>query len=35
MWIVIDCEFNRAWYRDIIGKIFDIPPAYAIVRELK
>jgi len=35
MFIVIDCEFNRANYKDMIGKIFKNPPGYASVIELK
>ena len=34
MWLIVDCPFNEAWYPNLIGQIFDNPPAYAIVREL-
>ena len=32
---VVDSAFNRANYSDLIGKIFDNPPAYANVRIVK
>ena len=31
LWIVSDCEFNRQWYSNIIGRIYKNPPSYAIV----
>jgi len=32
---VVDNEFNRANYSDIIGEVFDSPPAYAAVEMIK
>jgi hypothetical protein len=34
MFLVIDCEFNRRWYPDLIGMTFINPPSYAIVKEI-
>ena len=36
-WQVIDNEFNRANYKDIIGKIYpiDAPPSYAKVKKIE
>jgi hypothetical protein len=34
MWIVVDCEFNRFWYAELIGKVFEIPPSYARVKRI-
>lgn len=31
---VADTPFNRHWYADIIGKVYDTPPAYAAVEEI-
>ena len=31
---VVDNDFNRAHYSNIIGKIFDSPPSYAQVKEI-
>lgn len=35
-WIVIDCEFNRSWYADLIGKVYHWPevPSYARIARL-
>jgi len=33
-YLVIDCEFNRAWNFNLIGKIFNIAPSYTIVIEI-
>lgn len=35
MFVVVDCPFNRAWYSDIIGKIYEVPPSYAVVKKLE
>jgi hypothetical protein len=32
-YLVVDCEFNRAWNLSIIGQTFDIAPSYTIVEE--
>lgn len=32
-YFVVDSEFNREYYRDIINGIYDSPPPYAHVRE--
>lgn len=32
-WVVTDCEFNRHWNRELIGKRFDNPPSYCAVKE--
>lgn len=34
MFIVIDNEFNRANYPDLINKSFSNPPSYATVKQL-
>ena len=36
MFRVVDNEFNRAWYRDIIGKLYSVdnPPSYALIEEI-
>jgi hypothetical protein len=31
--IVVDNEFNRAHYSDIIGEVYDNPPSYAMVEK--
>lgn len=34
-WRVVDNDFNRANYPDLIGRIYtDEPPAYVVVKEL-
>jgi len=33
-YIVVNCEFNQKYYSDIIGKVYEIPPSYAIVKEV-
>ncbi len=33
--VVVDNEFNRAHYKDIIGKIYDNPPSYAAVEKVE
>ncbi len=33
--IVIDNEFNRTNYPDLVGKIFDSPPSYAQVKPIE
>ena len=32
---VIDCEFNRAWYSDMIGMTLPYPPGYAAVEVIQ
>ena len=32
---VVDNEFNRAYYSDLIGKVLDTPPGYAAVEEVE
>jgi hypothetical protein len=32
---VVDNDFNRANYKDLIGKIYDNPPAYVNVEEIE
>lgn len=32
MFLVVDNEFNRAWYPTFIGKTFTNPPSYAVVQ---
>ena len=34
MFEVVDCEFNRYWYPELIGKLFDNPPSYCMVRKV-
>ena len=34
MFLVVDCEFNQAWYKDLIGQVLAQPPAYAVVRRI-
>jgi len=33
MWKVVDSQFNRQWYKDLIGQTFEKPPAYCQVVE--
>ena len=33
-YVVVDNEFNREWYSDMIGMSFDNPPAYAAVKKM-
>ena len=33
-YLVVNCEFNQKYYSDIIGKVYEIPPSYAIVKEV-
>jgi hypothetical protein len=33
-YLVVDCEFNRINYPDLIGRIFDEPPSYVHVRPI-
>lgn len=35
MYLVVECEFNRANYPDLIGIVYEEPPSYAIVKVLK
>jgi hypothetical protein len=30
-YLVLDNDFNRAWYADLIGQRFEVAPAYACV----
>jgi hypothetical protein len=32
---VVDNAFNRHWYPDLIGRVYDNPPSYAIVEVIK
>ena len=32
LYLVIDCDFNRAWYDDIIGDLFESQPSYVRVK---
>lgn len=32
---VKDCELNRAWYPDLIGRTFVDPPGYAVVEPVR
>ena len=33
-YVVVDDDFNRQWYKDIIGKVYDTPPPFAHVKEV-
>lgn len=33
-YLVIDCPFNVAWCPQLIGKVFENPPSYAVVVRL-
>ena len=34
MFIVVDCPFNHHWCPELIGRTYDSPPSYCIVRKL-
>lgn len=34
VYLIVDNEFNRQWYHDLIGKTVPVPPSYAHVREV-
>jgi hypothetical protein len=34
-YLVTDCEFNRYWCADLIGKVLDAAPSYCAVRPIQ